>query len=383
MSKLYLIRKKIGANPMVEATIKKFYMRIKKKKLRKSALLEIEKAMANEREGEKVLFYLDVPTHPNMGDLAQYCCIKKWLAENYPEYNLIEVSAETITYAENEFVSFIKAHDDKENIIFFQSGYCTQDLGGAHDYIHKLIVKSVHNVPIVMLPQTIMYKNKNRETQAQKVYAQNSHVMLMCRDKVSYQMAQSIFSKNRLELYPDIVTSLIGIMEVAPKASRKGVLICCRNDSERFYSDDEIECLKKELEKIDEVDISDTTVQDDFKNLKANINGHVETMIKEFGKYRVVVTDRYHGTIFSLIAGTPVIVIRSNDHKVVTGVDWFKGIYDDNVCYISDINKVAPTVRNVYDKFDYHELKPYFKEKYYSKLKDVIEQWRLAMKSQV
>lgn len=376
MSKLYSIRKKIGANPAVEATIKKFYMRIKKKKLRKSVLLEIEKAIVKAREGEKVLFYLDVPTHPNMGDLAQYCCIKKWIAENYSEYNLIEVSAEIITYAENEFVSFIKAHDDKENIIFFQSGYCTQDLGGSHDYIHKLIVKSVHNIPIVMLPQTIMYKNKNRETQAKKVYAQNSHVMLMCRDKVSYQMAQSIFSKNRLELYPDIVTSLIGTIEVAPKENRKGILICCRNDSERFYSDGEIECLKKELERIDEVEIGDTTVQDDFKNLKENINGHVETMIKGFGKYRAVVTDRYHGTIFSLIAGTPVIVIKSNDHKVVTGVDWFKGIYDDNVCYISDINKVVHIVRNVYDKFDYHELKPHFKEKYYSKLKDVIEQWR-------
>ena len=273
-------------------------------------------------------------------------------------------------------MDFLKKHDDKENIIFFQSGYCTQDLGGAHDYIHKLVVKSVRNVPIVMLPQTIMYKNKNREIQARKVYEQNNHVMLMCRDKVSYQMAQSIFSKNRLELYPDIVTSLIGTMKIASRENRKGILICCRNDIERFYSDDEIERLKIELEKIDEVDISDTTVQDDFKNLKANINGHVETMIKEFGKYRVVVTDRYHGTIFSLIAGTPVIVIKSNDHKVVTGVDWFKGIYDSNVYYISDINRVAPTVRSIHDKFDYHELKPYFKKEYYSKLKDVIEQWR-------
>lgn len=378
MSSLYLIRKKIGSNPIVEATIKKIYMIVKEKRLRKSAILEIEKAMFKVNEKDKVLFYLDVPTHPNMGDLAQYCCIKKWLTENYSEYNLIEMSADTITYAENEFMAFLKKHDDKKNIIFFQSGYCTQDLGGAHDYIHKLVVKNVCNVPIVMLPQTIMYKNKNREIQARKVYEQNSHVMLMCRDKVSYQMAQRIFSKNRLELYPDVVTSLIGTMEIATSESRKGILICCRNDTERFYSDDEIEHLKKELEKIDEVEISDTTVQDDFKNLKANINGRVETMIKEFGKYRAVVTDRYHGTIFSLIAGTPVIVIKSNDHKVVTGVDWFKGIYDSNVCYISDINRVVPTVRSIYDKFDYHELKPYFKEEYYSKLKDVIEQWRRA-----
>lgn len=376
MSNLYLIRKKLGSNPIVEATIKKFYMKIKEKKLRKNAVLEIEKATANVSEREKILFYLDVPTHPNMGDLAQYCCIKKWLEENYSEYKLIEASAETITYAKDEFMSFLKKFDNKNNIIFFQSGYCTQDLGGQHDYIHKLVVKNVSNIPIVMLPQTIMYKNKERERQAKKAYELNEHIMLMCRDKVSYQMAQSIFSKNRLELYPDIVTSLIGTMEIAPKENRKGILVCCRNDTERFYSSDEIECLKKELEKIDVVKMSDTTIQDDFKNLKANINGHVEAMIKEFGKYKVVVTDRYHGTIFSLIAGTPVIVIKSNDHKVVTGVDWFKGVYDHNVCYISDINKVVPMVQNIYDGFNYHKLNPYFKEQYYSKLKDVIEQWR-------
>lgn len=108
MSNLYLIRKKLGSNPIVEATIKKFYMKIKEKKLRKNAVLEIEKATANVSEREKILFYLDVPTHPNMGDLAQYCCIKKWLEENYSEYKLIEASAETITYAKDEFMSFLK-----------------------------------------------------------------------------------------------------------------------------------------------------------------------------------------------------------------------------------------------------------------------------------
>lgn len=50
--------------------------------------------------------------------------------------------------------------------------------------------------------------------------------------------------------------------------------------------------------------------------------------------YKVVITDRYHGTIFSLIANTPVIIIKSTDHKVTTGADWFKGIYDDYVYVI-------------------------------------------------
>ncbi len=56
MSKLYSIRKKIGSNPIVEATIKKIYMMVKEKRLRKSAILEIEKAMLKVNETDKVLF---------------------------------------------------------------------------------------------------------------------------------------------------------------------------------------------------------------------------------------------------------------------------------------------------------------------------------------
>lgn len=116
MSNLYLIRKKLGLNPIVEVTIKKLYMRIKEKKLRKDAILEIEKATANVSTREKILFYLDVPTHPNMGDLAQYCCIKKWLGKNYSEYKLIEMSAETITYVKDEFIALLKKYDENESL---------------------------------------------------------------------------------------------------------------------------------------------------------------------------------------------------------------------------------------------------------------------------
>ncbi len=46
---------------------------------------------------------------------------------------------------------------------------------------------------------------------------------------------------------------------------------------------------------------------------------------------KLIITDRYHGTILSLVAGTPVIVIKTTDHKVTTGAEWFRGVYDDYV----------------------------------------------------
>ena len=373
----YKIRKEMSKSPLMNRTVKVVYMKIKNYKVKKSAIKEIKKLKADIKPG-KTIWYLDIPTHPNIGDLAQYCCIKKWLKNNYPEYVIVEISAVTIMNAEGEFLSLLKSKLSVDDFIIFQSGYCTQDLGGTHDYVHKLVVDKFKYIPIVMLPQTILYKDRNNEQAVSEIYSAHDKLMVLCRDFVSFETAKRIFSHNKCLAFPDIVTSMIGEREISKKGDRKGILVCCRNDSERYYDDAQIDSLVKKLENIDKVTISDTTIQCDFYQLKSNIEKHVNDMISNFGTYRVIVTDRYHGTIFSLIAGTPVIVIKSNDHKVVTGVDWFKGIYDSNVCYISDINRVVPTVRSIYDKFDYHELKPYFKEEYYSKLKDVIEQWRRA-----
>ena len=41
---------------------------------------------------------------------------------------------------------------------------------------------------------------------------------------------------------------------------------------------------------------------------------------------RVVVTDRYHGVIFSVITHTPVIVFKSYDTKISAGIRWFQDL---------------------------------------------------------
>lgn len=374
MSSLYSIRKKLGANPIVEKTVKKVYMAIKMRRIRQYALLQINNAQQS--LAGPVIWYLDYPIHPNMGDMAQYLCIKKWLAKNYPEYKVVEFSADVIMNAQQEFCQLMRDADSDQNMIFFQSGYCTQDLGGNHDDVHRITVKTVRKTPIIMFPQTILYKSSERAKRTADVYRQNANIFLLCRDMVSYEMAQRLFPTTVSMLFPDIVTSLIGNREIKPANERKGILICCRNDVERFYTEQDIKVLKGELEQIDTVTMSDTTVEKDYRAIAANLERNVVSMIDDFGKYKAVITDRYHGTIFSLIAGTPVIVIKSNDHKVTTGVDWFKGIYDKNVCNIGRLEDVPAKVQEIYQKFDYQPLQPYFDKNYYEKLKSIIEEWK-------
>lgn len=38
-----------------------------------------------------------------------------------------------------------------------------------------------------------------------------------------------------------------------------------------------------------------------------------------------------------MIANTPVIVIQTKDHKVKSGMDWFKGVYDGQVMFAESL----------------------------------------------
>lgn len=370
---LYSLRKKLLKYPFFSVVVKKPYMAAQRVVFNLKAKKNIRMAADKVGFERKTILYLDIPIHPNMGDLAQYCCIKNWLKDNYSEYHVLEIDANSIMYARQEFISLLNKLT-KEDLIFFQSGYCTQDLGGFHDEVHRITVENALKVPIIMLPQTVFFKSKENAARTAEVYSKYSNLTILLRDAKSFEYAKELFKMNRLMLCPDIVTSLIGTRNVPGKEERKGILLCCRNDSEKFYSDADISGLKEQLSYIDEVIISDTTVACDFQDLKKNISQHVSNMIDEFSHYRAIVTDRYHGTIFSLVAGTPLVVIKTNDHKVITGVDWFKDIYDETVCYEDDIQKVPQIVEQKYKSYQYEKLSPVFKAKYYDCLREKLEE---------
>ena len=95
---------------------------------------------------------------------------------------------------------------------------------------------------------------------------------------------------------------------------------------------------------------------------------------EKYSKYKLVITDRYHGTIFSLIAGTPVIVLSSADHKLSSGVKWFPiEIFGDYVSYASSLDDAFEKANKMLATPHTHQLPPYFQENYYSKLIDNIK----------
>lgn len=319
----------------------------------------------------KNAFVFGAPFHSNAGDQAQTYCIERWIKYNYPKYSVRIFNTDVLALDDYKKLKLIRKIIKKNDLIFLHSGYHTTDLYMLEEHTQRKVVQLFPDKKIVILPQTIYYKNHIEEKKAINIYNNHPNLLLMCRDDVSYNIAERIFPNCKLILFPDIVTTLIGTQTY--NSERAGILLCVRNDQEALLKKNELDLLVKELSHIDKVQITDTTLSISGYEFSENREKILKEMWKKYSQYKVIVTDRYHGTIFSLIANTPVIVMPSTDHKLSSGVKWFPKSFNDYVHYVDDFSNIINVVEKVYNKKYDYKLPNYFNKKYYSELKSIIE----------
>lgn len=316
----------------------------------------------------KMVFLFGSPGHTNLGDQAQTYCIKNYCKKNFPKYGILVFTL----HRYNSFIRcLLKLSIRKDDKIFCHSGYHLTDLYNEQSVYLSLISTFPHR-QILIFPQTVYYKNSINLRNTADVLNRHGNVILLCRDEVSYQTAKEHFTNCKLLLYPDIVTSLIGSKRFTNR--RDGILFCLRDDVEAYYSNDELQSLIDRFKGM-HTERTDTTLHGitGKEVIKHRDKILMETWEK-YSKYQLVITDRYHGTIFSLIAGTPVIVLSSADHKLSSGVKWFPTeIFGDYVSYASSLDDAFEKANKMLATPHAHQLPPYFQENYYSKLIDYIK----------
>lgn len=320
---------------------------------------------------QKRIWYFCVPTHSNLGYQAQACCIEKYFRKFFSDHIVFKLSNNAFDFYEEKILMILKEKIKETDLIFFQSGYT---FTGIHPYenMHRKIVENFPYNKIVFLPQTVKFKNQKILENVQNFYGKYDNIYFFARDKISYDIYKSIFPEHRnVHCFPDIVTTEIGNYDFNNN-ERNGILLCVRNDVEKLYSFQEISLFKEKLQKIAKVSLSDTNSETKENSLKEYWK-KIEETIDDYAQYQVIITDRYHGTIFALIANTPVIILKTTDHKVVTGADWFEGVYEDYVYVVNDLEEASQVAQQIVTGFEYRKLPSYFKEKYYDRLKDIIE----------
>lgn len=335
---------------------------------------------------QKKVFILCQPTHANLGDQAQLMCTDKWIQSAYPNSKIIHLGYfkrtlnlnNSLKEFLNEF-SFritlytLKYKVRKQDLFIGHSGYFMVD----HHNGWKMftdIMKYFPNNKLIIFPQTVNFYTPFIKHYISNCFSNNKNTLLLCRDETSYKNAQELFPNTPLLLYPDIVTSLIGTYESTKE--KEGVLFCMRDDIEAFYTSEQISELINRFGDIRKEKI-DTTLHNIIpEEMDKKREEIIYQMIKKISSFKVVITDRYHGTIFSAIASTPVIVINSADHKLSSGVNWFpKNEFKETVQFAENLNEAYEKALSILNSNKQYNNPPYFKIKYWDNLKEHLNKF--------
>lgn len=354
----------------------KIYIPVKKIKNRKKYIIHYRNFLKLLKQdlNKKRIIYVGIPTHNNLGDQAQYYCIKKFIKDNYSSFEVIEVVDDIIFMNFKNIIKTMKRYINENDFFIFQSGYRTTDVSNfGGEYSHQMILNNFKN-KVIVFPQTVNFENHYEIKKSIIAYKNNNNYLFLARDNVSYNSAIKYYNKNRVLLYPDIVTSLIGNFGQYNE-NKDGILLCLRNDAEKLYSEDLYNELINKLKHITKkIEVTDTNSKCNFEFDKSNVESEIKAKINYFSKFRLIITDRYHGTIFSLISNTKVIVLNSTDHKLSSGVNWFKGRYDEFVTYCDNFEDVYELSNKLYFTETKKIDKAIFKTEFYDKLKDKIDE---------
>jgi exopolysaccharide biosynthesis predicted pyruvyltransferase EpsI len=315
------------------------------------------------------IYYLGVPTHENLGDAAQYMCIREWIKENFPEKECVEIRTAPFYIASTR--KKLKGCITADDIIIFQSG---ATFSHRHEdcLMHRFVLDAFPDNRIIFFPQTVDLSSKKELSYTATKFNNAQRAFFLARDVVSYKKILEYFDNKRVSLCPDIVTTLIGNFPFK-ETERKGILLCKRIDGEKIYTDSSIKELVLKLEsEYGKVDWTDTNFFHGYDETMQNIESEVQNIIEYYAKYKVVITDRFHGVIFSLIANTPVVVLGTYDHKVREGALWFNKIYPESIFFCESFEEAKERVDTLMSTNVKLTNKSVFKEQFYDKLKDII-----------
>lgn len=320
------------------------------------------------------IIYFGIPAHSNLGDQAQTFFTNNWLEKHFSDYTVVHLFSLPIIKKKRKMSCMLKEIINNNDIILFQSGYTTIDHHGDHK-MHKIIVDAFPENEIVFMPQTVNLKSKKEIQQSAQIFNRHKHIVFVSRDMVSYNKARKMFPSVKHYVCPDIVTTYIG--KYNRSFHREGILYCMRDDDEQLIDKSKIDFfMSNSRNNYFRVEKWDTTIDDDYARIQNDFANYLNKILNYISSFKLVVTDRFHGTIFSIISQTPVIVLPTNDHKVTTGADWFIEDYPYMIKKISDIDSLDDEISELLEKTSY-QSSDIFEKKYFDHLAEIIKENRV------
>lgn len=262
---------------------------------------------------QSIIYMMNVPVHGNMGDQGIVIAEKAFFSHYFKNYKYFQITSGQWELNKNIIKKFIR----KKDIICIHGGGYIGDLWPGAEKIAKDIILNFPHNKIIMMPNTIFYDEKSRESLGLSFFDKNN-IYLFLRDLISYKKAQACGIKN-IYLVPDTVTFL----DRRSNQKRSGVLFCVRNDREKVLSNDIFDNIY-DLFKAKGFLCHRSDMKTKHGVTFWNRRLKVKKKLKEFQKAEMVVTDRLHGMYFSAITGTPCLAFDNISGKVAGGYNWIR-----------------------------------------------------------
>lgn len=284
------------------------------------------------------IILMGTPHHANIGDLAIAYAEEKIIKELFPQKKFYIMQEEKLDTCAKKVKKYIKDDD----IILLHGGgnigdtYVTPEMG------RREVISSYPNNKIIIFPQTAYFENEEELNISKKIYNAHNDLVIMAREKKSYEFMKKNFYNAKVCLTPDIVMSL----KESSNTRRHGVLLMFRRDKEKILGNNMTDFIVSYVEKnfesykISDMNIGTEPVNNISEKIRENI---LKDKFEELQNAKLVITDRLHGMIFSAITETPCVVFDSLTHKIIESYDWFKNLGYIQMC--KNINNLENCIK--------------------------------------
>lgn len=305
---------------------------LKKYIKKKLALYNLHKILVNTKD--RKVIYIGSPLHGNIGDHAISISVMNIFKEL--KQTVIEIPGEWYRLCSDK----VKKYINDDDVIFITGGGFIGNLWLNEEEMIIDILRSFKNNKVVILPQTIYFKNddsfSNEYKKLKEAINNHNNLYLCCREEMSYKYCKENFKVKNLLLFPDLVLSL----NYETKYERNNILMVMRKDKEKIFSSNIIENI---ISKEYKIETTDTVCN---MNIKLHDREDIlNAKLNEFAKSKLIITDRLHGMIFAAITSTPCIAFDNLSKKVSGVYHWLKKL--DYIVFCDDIKAFKEIYKNI------------------------------------
>jgi exopolysaccharide biosynthesis predicted pyruvyltransferase EpsI len=270
-------------------------------------------------------YLLDIPEHKNTGDLFILRGELEFL--NNFKFKCKYTTGKTF---------FDRKKINSKNLILLHGGGNFGDLWIKHQKFRERVIYEFKKNPILIFPQTVYFKYGFNLRRSISIFSEHPNLTICARDKKSYNFLKKHFSKNKILLVPDMAFFInLNKKNLSYKSYNvKKILYICRRDKE-LTKEYNLDYLKDcDIRDWPSVELNLLYVIENiifklinhslkFLKIKKRATSFIfkkdKNLLKEginfINKYNLIITNRLHGGIISLMLNKPTIILNNNYNK--------------------------------------------------------------------